>query len=744
MWGIRSITKFFKPEPPPPPPPPPPPKPKPTEDTNAKIANERQQALQVRNKLERFEGEPPPSKPLTNDEQARRAAREVEQAYNSNPNVVISAPGQGRDPNQPSAQEAAAKKLREVTANQSPEVAALTIQYAKPTIDRIAIELGKTAKDNDGDYGDNKPKFDSVINDLAAAANKAASAPNGKAIVEQMAKSIVNNINKDDIGRFDEAFGKPIANGAGGELTAAVIKQLQAADRADQADDILQNVKDGINQLQDRAEDVSEKVAKYNEELSFLVQNGKSSLTEEQLESAIQAYKDENPEYAESLEEMDQIGVSILRAVDSFGSVREDFVSFERLKVAGAVKDLLDDDKTKGIIAQSPSATKEVERLMQKAENNPNEPGFLDNVAEVAGSIDDGKYLRETIFNKQLDAGLDNAYKAARNKDYAGVDRELRRLEASAEKLGYDNREFRNVTQQLGRIARAKSEKEVLTDLRVLARKIKSYSDSKPEVFKNNSQITNKVRRMGITLGAVGTGAAGIKAWNDRSAKNIAGAMIDAAGLTADVAQTEMVSKMLQNKAWYQGLPLEKIGKGFGVLSLAFDAFAIGNDLRKGDYAGAGFSAASAVGGAMMIFGGPVGFGVGAVVVGAAILGDALWNKHENSVKYETDGARAFWQGAGIKPEVAEEIIDNDGDGRSPVEVFTAMTTHLQADPKEFLDYVNTLSPDKVSDLVERAHEVDPTNSEDINDFENWMDDNGYKVPRMAILLPSEGGTFSV
>lgn len=190
----------------------------------------------------------------------------------------------------------------------------------------------------------------------------------------------------------------------------------------------------------------------------------------------------------------------------------------------------------------------------------------------------------------------------------------------------------------------------------------------------------------------------------------------------------------------YQGLPIEKIGKGFGVLALAFDAYNIADSIKKGDYASAGFSGASAVGGALMIFGGPVGVGVGAVIVGASIIGELLWTKHENSVKYESDGARAFLQGAGINPDLANELINNDSDGRSPAPVFTALAEKLGVDPKEYFDYLSKLPPDRAKQLMEYAHGVDPDDKgvypvnkdggfdNDLGDIAYWMINNGFAV----------------
>lgn len=125
---------------------------------------------------------------------ARAAAQAVQDAYNANLNVVYTTPGNTRDPNALSAEEAAARKLREVTENEPPEVVALIIKYAKPTLDAIGYELNLSSKQNDGSYGSDKPKFDNVINDLAIVARRAAQAPGGSEAVSSIANSIIKGI----------------------------------------------------------------------------------------------------------------------------------------------------------------------------------------------------------------------------------------------------------------------------------------------------------------------------------------------------------------------------------------------------------------------------------------------------------------------------------------------------------------------------------------------------------------------
>lgn len=178
------------------------------------------------------------------------AANEVEQAFDAPPEPLKINLGftELTLKNQLSPAARAAQKLREVVAAQTPEAAALTIRYAEQqgSLGRITEYLGQNAKIEDGGYGDNKLNFDAVVDDLAAAVQQASAAPSGKGEIaaQTVANSIVRNIDPDDIGRFDEALGKPIANGTGRTLTDAVIKNLTDAGRTSQALDI--NLRDGL------------------------------------------------------------------------------------------------------------------------------------------------------------------------------------------------------------------------------------------------------------------------------------------------------------------------------------------------------------------------------------------------------------------------------------------------------------------------------------------------------------------
>ena len=105
-------------------------------------------------------------------------------------------------------------------------------------------------------------------------------------------------------------------------------------------------------------------------------------------------------------------------------------------------------------------------------------------------------------------------------------------------------------------------------------------------------------------------------------------------------------------------------------------------------------------------------------------------------------------------PVVAKALSNQDGDGQSPVPVFAALAKNLGVNPQEYLDYFNSLPPDKAAKLEdfieEYVHGVDPDDKgvypvekknrtyyiraneftdpkpNDLTDLANWMRANGY------------------
>ena len=253
-------------EPIPPSPPPPPPEP---EEVNPTPVDGYHQAEMNRFRMmkELYESR----KAERQEQYAREAAAEVQQAFIDHPNVRLCAADSPCGAGEPSAQGAAAATLVEVTENQPPEVVALIIEYSQPTIVQIGVELNRVSERYDGSYNSDRPEFDEVVENLSIVAGRAALAENGDDTVEIIAESIVSTMSTNEIGRFDEAFGLAVESG-NPELAAEVITQLQSAGRTNQADDILQNVEDAVNGIRNDLTDAFDDAAEFNQELGWLIE----------------------------------------------------------------------------------------------------------------------------------------------------------------------------------------------------------------------------------------------------------------------------------------------------------------------------------------------------------------------------------------------------------------------------------------------------------------------------------------
>lgn len=699
-------------------------------------------------------------KTARNEEYARESAAEVQQAFTDHPNVRMCQQGSPCGAGEPSAEEAAAARLVEVTENQPPEVVALIVEYSEPTIIQIGVELNKISNRNDGDYNSDRPEFDDVVNDLSIVATRAAQAENGDDAVAIIARSLVTTINPEEIGRYDEALGRAVENG-NPELAAEVINQLQAAGRTDQADDIMQNVEDAVNGIRNDLTGAFDEAAEYNQELGWLISQWQAVMTDDQLTAAIENYKAENPEYVASLERIDELSVAALRVLNEFQEPETRFSGLGHADdVAGALERLLGEEKVQFAIAQSQSATEELALLIDRFELDPSRNDIINGIISVAGTSDDGDFLTQEIFNKLFDISIDRSLSAAtatqidpvtgsiRVDDFGRVDNvtaELDRLRGYADRFGFSSPELDDVFHELDRVARSTTEGQARGRLRQLDNRLNDLAASSPDLFGENSRFARKFESLGLFLGAVGAAASIKGAISEPDALNILNAIVDTSDVGVAGLNRLIATDLLRGRPWFASLPLERAGRVLGGLGVVLDTYSIASDLRDGNYVEAGFSTAGAAGGALLVFGTTLSAtGVGLLLIGGAMLGSYLYGRVQAANRFESDGARAFLEGAGIDPDLANQMINNDDRGRSTAPVFAELAERLGIEPNEIFDYFKTLAPSEAKTLIEAAHGIDPNDEgvfpeelenpywslrpNDVNDLIEWMRVNGYET----------------
>lgn len=663
----------------------------------------------------------------------------------------------------------AAKVLREQTEKLSPEAAASILQKVKPTTDKIIADLNDKAKSADGSYGYNfnnleaQIGFDLTLADLSAAVGRASQSPNGKEIVKQFAAPIAEFIKENGVGRFDEALGKTIAFGGGAELSVEVINQLQAAGKTDEADDILQNVQDGVKELKENLQKSLEEYGKASEEFQWLTKNWGPMMDKNELENAIGSYMGDHPEINEKFANLDRLTGSAVRTLNSLDTLPDAVKSLDHYDdVQDAAKELVEDEKAQSLITTMPSATREFANLIKL--QTAGEPTLLDGIKDETGLIGDVKGFGEKMSNVLLKATVSSAIEAKLAGDTKKATQVLDNLKSYGKLLGVSDADLKKAID--GQPATAgKRAVAGLKDIQAATSradaeaKLRSFNeDFKVGAFAADQPLGQAFRGAGILLSLPGT-IDSIK--NIDNPLDAAKALTDAAGLGKDAA--ELFSGVIKNAkvtGFVESAGFEAAGKVLGVVGLVLNGISLIDDLTGDDkdLANAGFDLAALGGGAAVLFaGGPVTLGIGAVVLLGASIGKFIYGNTKEANKHENETTEKFLRDGGVNPDVTGELRNQDGDGRSPAPVFTALAKELGVKPQEFLDYLSTLPADKVQDLVEIAHGVDPDDSgnypvskeqpkhvyggrgysgvvvdespNDLTDLAKWMKDNGYNAP---------------
>ncbi len=639
----------------------------------------------------------------------------------------------------------ASKILREETEKLSPEATAQILPNVKPTTDKIIADLNSSAKPSDGNYNydfdrfETQVSFDQTLANLSSVAGRVSQTPNGANTVKEFAAPIVEYIKENGVGRYDEALGKTIALGGGAELSVEVISQLQAAGKTGEADDILQNVEDGVKELKKNVEKSLEDYGKASEEFQWLVKNWGPSMDRDELPNAITNYMNDHPELNEKFTTLDNLAASTVRTLNTLTNLPDSMQSLGHFDdVQDKLGELINDEKTQSLITSMPGATQEFATLIKlQAEGQPT---LLDKIKEPTGLISNFKGFGEKMADVLLKSTVSSAIEARLSGNFAKADQLIDNLKQYSGLLGVGDEDLEKAVDGLKDIQRA-DPANINNSLEELNKNLSV------EKFAADQPLGRAFRSAGILLSLPGT-IDSIK--NISDVRSAAEALVGAVGLSADSAELfagiikgGKVAGFVDSAAFKAG------GKVLGVVGLVFDGVSLIDNLTGDDkdLVNACFDAAALGGGAaILLAGGPVTLGIGAVVLLGAGIGKFIYGNTKEANKHETATTEKFLRDGGVNPNITRELRNQDGDGRSPAAVFAAVADKLNVPKQEFLDYLNTLPADKIHDLVETAHGVTPDDEgnfpdsvydrprrfeipkpNDITDFIGWMRVNGFE-----------------
>ncbi len=479
-----------------------------------------------------------------------------------------------------------------------------------------------------------------------------------------------------------------------------------AASSFDAAQDVAQSTPDGVRQMiEGDVVEHAETYSEYADELNWLVTNLSPSMTPAQLEEAIRGYiadkNEENPgweqEYENAQNQMIEDGAALL---ERLGHLDPQAMSAEdKEELLNSILEDHPEAQMAILLALNDPAAVNAETLDAAL-------GFFDGV-ELSGKA------------PELASALGQAYLARVRSSIEAVDPNdpatVERAQAAVDDLRHSNyaklldlpeAEFNAVVDALeatvpgGRIS--------TTEMGQRLERLATAADNL-DAAADRAGITQGLRALGLVSGAIGLYSSGSELFNDPA--NLEAAtrtLTDLVGLGNTGA--EALNAVGRGGTFAARLGSAGLGKLLGAVGIVFGAIDFGRNVRDGDYAQAGLTAAGVAGTALATFGtaswtGPVGILIGTAAV-AGSIGLNQWRNVDASNEHMNDVSREFLQHAGLSEDVAGALVDQSGEGYSPVPFLFEYAASRGLDQEQTIAWLNSLDGDDLESIRDRAHEV--------------------------------------
>jgi hypothetical protein len=500
----------------------------------------------------------------------------------------------------------------------------------------------------------------------------------------------------------------------------------------------------GMAMLRSQTNDHALAYGEHMQEIAWLVANHGAAMTPDQLDKAIADYsKDKGADWqakAESFKKtLVQDGTKLLQQMLVMQNLPPELAS-SKDQANKAIADTLSDPKANFAIStalqQNPALTtgKQGESLL----------GFLKDVGYIATPkiADQVRKLTNEAITAYVKSTVIKQIGDFNPNDPASV----QRAQAAVEKLR---------TSTFARVM-GLSDSDLDKTITALKSSIPAAGESAEKIAERNAALDKTlqgikgldkstlpgqlVRGLGLALAGVGFLNSVDKATSDPSLKNSLKVIVDSAGLgQKGIELLTGLGKVDKDTA------LGKLGgsaasKFLGVLSAVFDIWNAGEAAVKGDIPSAILYTTTAGGGLLAAFGtgslaGPIGIGI----VLVSVIGLSIWNgvKEANMHEPGSDNgvSMRFLQHAGLNELTARALVDQSGDGYSPVpmlERYAQLQGLDLANPvqrQKFVDWVNSIPVDKLATLRNTLHMTLDNLDGDVSKFTATNSNDAKLVP---------------
>jgi len=616
----------------------------------------------------------------------------------------------------------AAQRLDQLSAGLNPEIAARVMAAATPRIESATLDF-------DSKYG-GTPFGQSGVMHLVTALGRTAGTPIGDASIERIAK----------LGIWDSSgVVSAIAQGANPAYAIAFARQ-PGMDATIVMDAALQ----GMQIFRENIGDHTTEYGKHMEELAWLVKSHGGSMTPEQLDKAIADYTAEKgPEWQARTEELRK------RLADDGARLLEQIAALQNLpgelaSQQGAVDHVLEETLSdpKAHLAMStalqtkPELTQGVagERLLGVFTSTglASNAKITDQVRKLAIEVSTA-YIKSNVV-----AGIgefDPANPASVQRAHDAI--ESLRNSRLAQALGVSEDALDKAVSALRSTMPVAGESAEET-----AKRLSAFNDTLGDLkgFDKTSLPGQLLRGVGLGLAGVGLLASIERAGLDPSLRNDLRVLVDSAGLGQKGAELLAGLTKADDASTLGKLGGSAASKFLGVLTAALDIWSSADAFGKGDIPSGILFGVGAGGGLLAAFGsgsiaGPIGIGL--VVV--SVLGLAVWNgiKEANKHEFDNDGGTSmrFLLHAGFSQAAAHALVDQSGDGHSPVPILAryaelkGLNLEDPAQRQTFVDWINTMQPEQFEVLRDNLHHTLDDIDGDVSRFHATADDDAIVVP---------------
>ncbi|WP_044193475.1 hypothetical protein [Hyalangium minutum] len=636
---------------------------------------------------------------------------------------------------------------------EDPEALAALYEGSRETIDHIATDLGRRVSEND----------DGQTQETLTALAKATDILGSEA-TQQLGESLAKALpEQSDLNQFDDALHDLAEQGLGLNLSTAVVSELGKLGKSQAANELTDVLTQGISTARSQFEEAQAKVDELNQELGYLVQSYGGVLSPEQLQAAVDDFKERHQEDYAALE----------REAAEFSQVLS---SVSQLSSEGSAASGLSEENRKAVEEEANKALVNVfprlgdtqagsEAIAQALEaQGRGEPSFLEQVNGLAQNLTD-EQVKDLASDETEAAGFadlvgfqqgvaETLFKSATLHIAVHPERSqavLDGLKTHAALLGTDPTRLQTLADDVTALASATDPAEIQR----LQDKIRTQSEEL-EFLDPSTRAGQAFGAFTTVLGVIGA-AGDLANWNELDLKDQIGAISGA--LETGIGAYETILGVAGRAASISSLAGRASGV-LGGLGAVLDGISAAEAFQNGDYVGGAGYTATAVGGAILTAAAlsnavPVAGQIAAGVLVAVGFGLQQWSHVQEANKHEGP-AEDFLKGAGLSPKLAEELSNHTGDGFPAGPALAEVAKALNIPPEQLVAHLETLSEDQLNRLIEEGvHQVElegdeddrhfPQAGDDVDRIREWDPNSGQPLPEpdsiegLALWLERQG-----